>query len=625
MRVAKRVTHGRHRPTSGMPLGRIMAGMMLASLISTLFALPAFAAANQIDFNVTSSVPKVLPSGAYSYTVTVTNNSGVDADTLDFTDTLTGGGVMTSAVPSAGSCTAIVANVTDCSFPTLLSGASATVTINATAPGSIGTGTNTVSAFTDTQLDTANGTLFADTTVENADLQVTKTHAPASVSPGAAFTYTITVKNNGPSDAAGVTLADAAPAGVTFGTVQLSASPSGSYTCAGATATSLPCALGLIPSGTTVTLLVNATLALSATGVVSNTASASSSTLDAVPANNSATDPLTPASADLLASLAANPTTASPGDTVTFTVGVQNLDAVNDATNVVVTDTLPTGLTAVSPPTAPSSGAAAVVGNVWTWTLPTVAKSSTITATFDVTVDQGTALPTITNTVGITKADQGDPNLANNTASVDLTISPAVADLDVLTAVNNSKPAQGDQIKIAIQVSNTGPADATNVVLKDVLANGLKYVSCTPCSGGGLRRSTSRQWSIATIPASSAATIVLTVTVQASSGTLKNTASIVSADQTDPNGANDHDTLQITVGGTNNSGGGGNGGSGGGSGGTGGTSASGGSTAFTGFTANQLLPWLMLFATLGLVALEFARRRPAVAAIGHTYGFDPWV
>jgi hypothetical protein len=25
------------------------------------------------------------------------------------------------------------------------------------------------------------------------------------------------------------------------------------------------------------------------------------------------------------------------------------------------------------------------------------------------------------------------------------------------------------------------------------------------------------------------------------------------------------------------------------------------------------------------VALEYARRRPAVAAIGHTYGFDPWV
>ena len=51
----------------------------------------------------------------------------------------------------------------------------------------------------------------------------------------------------------------------------------------------------------------------------------------------------------------------------------------------------------------------------------------------------------------------------------------------------------------------------------------------------------------------------------------------------------------------------------------------GGTTAFTGFTADQLLPWFMLFATLGLVALEYARRMRLASPIGHTYGFDPWV
>jgi uncharacterized repeat protein (TIGR01451 family) len=220
-------------------------------------------------------------------------------------------------------------------------------------------------------------------------------------------------------------------------------------------------------------------------------------------------------------------------------------------------------------------------------------------------------------------ATQTDPTPANNTASVDLTITPAVSDLNVLTAVDNAKPNKGDQIAIAIQVSNAGPDDATNVVVKDVLPNGLKYDSCTPCGPTSLKRSTSQQFSIGSIPADSVATIILNVTVQASSGTLQNTASVVSADQSDPNGANDNDTLKITIAGTNNSGGG-TGGTGTGTG-SGGTAGSGGSTAFTGFTANELLPWLMLFATLGLVALEYARRRPAVAAIGHTYGFDPWV
>ena len=49
--------------------------MMLASLISTLFALPASAAVSTIT-NV-GSAPVVLPSATYSYTVVVTNNATV--------------------------------------------------------------------------------------------------------------------------------------------------------------------------------------------------------------------------------------------------------------------------------------------------------------------------------------------------------------------------------------------------------------------------------------------------------------------------------------------------------------------------------------------------------------------
>ena len=186
-----------------MPYTRIFAAFMLATLISTLFALPAQAAANQIDFNVNGSAPKVLPNGVYSYTVTVTNNSGMDADTLAFTDTLTGGGAMTGAVPSGGvggACSVPAGNVTTCTFTNLLDTTVATVTINATAPASPGTATNTVSAFSDTQLDAANGTLFANTTVENADLAITKTHT-GTTTPGGTPTYTISILNNGPSDA----------------------------------------------------------------------------------------------------------------------------------------------------------------------------------------------------------------------------------------------------------------------------------------------------------------------------------------------------------------------------------------------------------------------------------------
>ena len=75
------------------------------------------------------------------------------------------------------------------------------------------------------------------------------------------------------------------------------------------------------------------------------------------------------------------PTTAAPGDTVVYTVTVQNLSTTDDATAVVVTDTLPAGLTIVTPLTAPASGTAAIVGNAWTWTIPTLAKNTSATAT----------------------------------------------------------------------------------------------------------------------------------------------------------------------------------------------------------------------------------------------------
>jgi uncharacterized repeat protein (TIGR01451 family) len=331
---------------------------------------------------------------------------------------------------------------------------------------------------------------------------------------------------------------------------------------------------------------------------------------------------LTPATIDLGVALVVAPTTAAPGDAVVYTVTVQNLSTTDDATTVVVTDTLPAGLTIVTPLTAPATGTAANVGNAWTWTIPPLAKSTSATATISATVDDTAVEGVLTDTANVVAA-QTDPAPANNTASADLTITAMTADLNVITAVDDTKPQQGDTIHIAIQVSNEGPADATNVVIKDVLPTGLQYVSCepTPCEQSGLRRQSSQLFLMPLIPVGSAGTVILSVTVQASSGTLQNTASVVSADQADPTPANNSDSLNITISGANGNPGGGSGGTGG----TGGTSGgTGGTTAFTGFTAGQLMPWFMLLASLGLVALEWARRMRLVSPIGSTYGFDPF-
>jgi uncharacterized repeat protein (TIGR01451 family) len=112
-----------------------------------------------------------------------------------------------------------------------------------------------------------------------ADLGVTKT-AAAQVQLGTNLTYTITVTSNGPSDAQGVQLTDAVPAGTKF----VSAT-STQGTCSGTT--SVSCNIGNLAVGVTatVTVVVHPTK----TGTVSNTATVAGSRQDQNAGNNSAT------------------------------------------------------------------------------------------------------------------------------------------------------------------------------------------------------------------------------------------------------------------------------------------------------------------------------------------------
>ena len=166
-----RATIGRHKPSNGLPYTRIMAAFMLATLISTLFALPAYAAAGDLSVTTTSSVPKVLPNGAFSYTVTFTNASGSAVTAFSFANTVTGGGTVTAATPSAGTVCPAPAAAMTCTTATFNTATSVTVTFNVTAPTPApATVTDTVSAVTGTGLGTVTGTLVATTTVENADL-----------------------------------------------------------------------------------------------------------------------------------------------------------------------------------------------------------------------------------------------------------------------------------------------------------------------------------------------------------------------------------------------------------------------------------------------------------------------
>ncbi len=102
------------------------------------------------------------------------------------------------------------------------------------------------------------------------------------------------------------------------------------------------------------------------------------------------------------------------GDTLTYTVTVNNAGP-SMAENVVVTDTLPMGVTFVS-----TSGCAEDPSGVMTCTLGNIAAEGSAQYTIEVTVDAGTS-GVIPNQASVA-SDTGDPDTGNNTVSEDTTV-----------------------------------------------------------------------------------------------------------------------------------------------------------------------------------------------------------
>ena len=166
--------------------------------------------------------------------------------------------------------------------------------------------------------------------------------------------YTITVTNSGPSDAAGVVVSDATPAGLVF------VSNTGDCT------TAFPCALGVVPAGATRTITATFSVPITYPGVgpIVNLASVSTTTPDATAGNNTATVETTlNRNADVAITKSVSPASVLVGERTTFTVAVTNHGPAR-VTGLVVQDLLPAGLSFES--AAASQGSYADATGAWT-------------------------------------------------------------------------------------------------------------------------------------------------------------------------------------------------------------------------------------------------------------------
>ena len=220
----------------------------------------------------------------------------------------------------------------------------------------------------------------------DADLVISKTDSADPVIAGNNLTYTVTVMNNGPADADDVVVTDTLPAGVTLvSTSGCAEDPSGVATCT----------LGTITASSSDQYTITVTVDSDTTGVLTNTAAVASSTTLTSTGDDSVMETTTVStSADLVITKTDSVDPVIAGNNVTYTVTVMN-NGPSDALAVVVTDTLPSGVTLVS-----TSGCAEDPAGVATCTLGTIAASSSDQYTITVTVDSDTT-GVLTNTAAV--------------------------------------------------------------------------------------------------------------------------------------------------------------------------------------------------------------------------------
>lgn len=245
--------------------------------------------------------------------------------------------------------------------------------------------------------------------------------------------------------------------------------------------------------------------------------------------------PVPPPGADLSVSKSDDADPVMAGDTLIYTVQVDNAGPL-DATGVVVTDTLPAGVTFVS-----TAGCAEDPNGVPTCSLGTILSGGSTQFTVTVNVDADTS-GTIINRVDVS-GNEVDPNPSNN-SDIEDTMVLAEADLSITKLDSIDPVIAGDQLTYTVQVDNAGPSDATGVVVTDTLPVGVKFVSTTGCAEDPNGVPTC---SLGTILANGSAQFTITVDVGAgTSGTITNRVD-VSGSETDPNPDNNSDTEDTIV------------------------------------------------------------------------------
>lgn len=205
-----------------------------------------------------------------------------------------------------------------------------------------------------------------------------------------------------------------------------------------------------------------------------------------------------------------NPVSVNAGDIVTYKLTVQN-NGTALAKNVVITDTIPSGLILLE---QSLSNAQIGADNTITWAIGDLEAGTSRSVTFQVRVPKVNESTSWTN-IASTDSDNTDPDTSNE---VTIETDPALPNVTIHKYESVDQTIRYDQedplavkagelVTYDLIVTNSGNADATNVTVTDKVEDGLEFVQAF---NNGTYDSDTRTitWNVGTLPARGGTAIV---------------------------------------------------------------------------------------------------------------------
>ncbi|HSH02853.1 MAG TPA: TadE/TadG family type IV pilus assembly protein [Anaerolineae bacterium] len=355
------------------------------------------------------------------------------------------------------------------------------------------------------------------------------------------YNYILTITNIGAIKATNVVITDVIPAELTvLGTTHTS----GVNSCL-TNGNTVTCDIDYVLTSDSheINIEVLPTLGGGDAITITNTALVSSQSFDVNLDNNTSTISTTvvpiPTEADLSVSKSSSNNPIIIDTDFSYSISVFNY-GLAAAPNVVVTDTLPAGVT-YQGSVPPAACTYSIGTNTAICNLGNLARDEAGSVLLNVTAPGTTGF--ITNTVSV-GSDAPDPDLSDNTFSLSTEVIPETVDLAVTISDSPDPVPAGEPLNLGVIVSNSpNLGTANNVVLTIQLSQYVTYTSASPTQGSCSLSGTTLTCNLGSISPSGAVAVPIIV-VPYQTGTIITQVAVTSDEIEDDN--SDNTDVEVT-------------------------------------------------------------------------------